>query len=254
LPLRATGTANDPNVLGGLLLLTMAMATSQLFSPRPVLRRIYVAPMLAVMGLCMLLTFSRGSWIGLAVAVLLIGTAIDRRLWLVFLGGAAVLLLLPQTQVFISHLISGLLVQDKAAAMRLGEYKDAMRLIERYPWFGVGFGAAPTIDLYIGVSNVYLLIAEEMGLIGLGWFLLAMVAFGWQAFQGWRRALDPQARTILVGAAGGIAGGLVAGLLDHYFFNMDFPHMIALFWLVVGLAMAAARLGVTGVESAKEGT
>ena len=246
LPLRATGTANDPNVLGGMLLLTTAVATSQLFSPRPVLPRRYVAPMLAVMGLCMLLTFSRGSWIGLAAAVLLIGTAIDRRLWLVFLGGAAVLLLLPQMQTFIAHLISGLLVQDKAAAMRLGEYKDAMRLISRYPWFGVGFGAAPAMDLYIGVSNVYMLIAEEMGLIGLGAFLLAMAAFGWRSFQAWQHAMDPQVRTILVGGAGAIFGGLVAGILDHYFFNIDFPHAIALFWMVVGLTMAAARLSEKG--------
>jgi len=242
LPLRATGTANDPNVLGGMLLLTTAIATSQLFSPRPVLARRYVAPMLAVMGLCMLLTFSRGSWIGLAAAVLLIGTAIDRRLWLVFLGGAAVLLLLPQMQTFIAHLVSGLLVQDQAAAMRLGEYKDAVRLISRYPFFGVGFGAAPTSDLYIGVSNVYMLIAEEMGLIGLGSFLLAMAVFCWESFRAWQRALDPQVRGILVGGAGAIAGGLAAGFLDHYFFNIDFPHAIALFWLVVGLTMAAVRL------------
>ena len=33
---------------------------------------------------------------------------------------------------------------------------------------GIGFGAAPTIDSYLGASNVYLLIAEEMGLLGLG--------------------------------------------------------------------------------------
>ncbi|MBU1879104.1 MAG: O-antigen ligase family protein, partial [Chloroflexi bacterium] len=248
LPLRATGTANDPNVLGGMLLLTTAIATSQLFSPRPVLRRAYIAPMLAVMGLCLLLTFSRGSWGGLVVAVLLIGTAIDRRLWLVFLGGAAVLLLLPQMQTFIAHSISGLQFQDKAAAMRLGEYKDAMRLISRYPFFGVGFGAAPTSDLYIGVSNVYMLITEEMGLMGLGAFLLAMAVFGWQSFQAWQRALrrtlcvDPQVRGILVGGAGAIAGGLAAGFLDHYFFNIDFPHAIALFWLVVGLTMSAVRL------------
>lgn len=241
LPLRATGTANDPNVLGGMLLLTTAVATSQLFSPRPVLPRRAVAPMLATMGLCMLLTFSRGSWGGLVVAVLLIGTAIDRRLWLVFLAGAAVLLLLPQMQTFIAHSISGLQFQDKAAAMRLGEYKDAMNLISRYPWFGVGFGAAPTSDLYIGVSNVYMLIAEEMGLVGLSAFLLAMAVFVWRSFQAWKQALDPQVRAILVGGAGAIVGGLAAGILDHYFFNIDFPHAIALFWLVVGLTMAAVR-------------
>jgi O-antigen ligase len=52
-------------------------------------------------------------------------------------------------------------------ADRLGEYKDALILIQRYPILGVGFSGSPDIDTYIGVSNMYLLIAEEMGLVGL---------------------------------------------------------------------------------------
>jgi len=36
---------------------------------------------------------------------------------------------------------------------------------------GVGFVGTPDIDIYLGVSSLYLLIAEEMGLVGLGVFL-----------------------------------------------------------------------------------
>ena len=44
--------------------------------------------------------------------------------------------------------------------MRFGEYKDALTLIERYPLFGVGFTGVPDIDLYLGVSMLYLIIAR----------------------------------------------------------------------------------------------
>ena len=33
------------------------------------------------------------------------------------------------------------------------------------------------------------------------------------------------------------AQGAAVGLLDHYFFNIEFSHMVALFWGVIGLAM-----------------
>ena len=38
---------------------------------------------------------------------------------------------------------------------------------------------------------------------------------------------------------------IVGGLFEHYFFNLDFPYSVALFWLYVALAMVAVRLGET---------
>ena len=61
--------------------------------------------------------------------------------------------------------------------MRFGEYKDALTLIDRYPLFGVGFTGVPDIDLYLGVSMLYLIIASNMGLIGLVLFVAVMVGF-----------------------------------------------------------------------------
>jgi hypothetical protein len=39
-----------------------------------------------------------------------------------------------------------------------------------------------------------------------------------------------------------VAGALVGGLMDHYLFNLVFPHAAALLWLVVGLGAVAIRL------------
>ena len=128
--------------------------------------------------------------------------------------------------------------------MRLGEYKDALILISRHPWIGVGFVGTPETSLYIGVSNVYLLIAEEMGLIGLGVFLLIIFLFFQQVWLAWPKVREEEGlEAILLGLAASVAGVLMGGFLDHYFFNLSFPHSVSIFWIYLGLAMVAVRLG-----------
>lgn len=242
-PMRATSTSIDPNVLGGLLILVTSLTAPQLFTERPILKKVWVAPMLAVMLSCLLLTFSRGAFAGLAAACLFLGTLRYRRLLMAMVLVGLLILILPQTQTYVQHFIAGTRGQDLATQMRFGEYKDALTLISRYPWFGVGFSGVPSIDLYIGVSSVYLLMAENMGLVGLGSFLLIILlyfAHGWRA----RRALvsDPEGEAILLGLLGAMGGALVGGVFDHYFFNLDFPHSVSLFWLYVGLTVATIKI------------
>ena len=251
LPRRATSTSIDPNVLGGLLILVTSLTAPQLLSERPLFRRGWVAPMLVVMAICMILTFSRAAFAGLGVALTFIGLLRYRRMVLLLLIALLLILVLPQTQWYVQHFIEGLRVEDLATKMRIGEYQDALTLIARYPWFGVGFSAPPDIDLYIGVSSVYFLMAEYMGLVGLGVFLATMAYFFLQAGLAWRRMRDERLASILLGLMAGLAGAMVGGLLDHYFFNLDFPHSVALFWLYVALAMVATQLGGGSEETAE---
>lgn len=242
LPRRATSTAVDPNVLGGMLVLTVSLTLSQLFSRAPLLRREWLAAMLAVMGACLLATFSRGSWAGVAAAALFMSTIRYRRMWGLFaVLGVLLYIFAPQADLFVGHLLSGARFEDQAAAMRIGEYRDALRLISQFPVFGVGFGASPNIDTYLGVSNVYLLIAEEMGLLGLGAFLVVMASFFAYVLPRMNHISDAQQEGIALGLVAGLVGALVAGVLDHYFFNLQFPHTVALFWLYMGLAVVVTR-------------
>ncbi len=239
LPMRAISTSIDPNVLGGTLIFVTCLTAPQLLAERPLLRKAWIGPILATMVACMVLTFSRGSFSGLGLALLFIGVTRYRRLLLLLLIAGLIFLLLPQTQEYIQHFRAGVRGQDLATKMRLGEYKDALILIRRYPWFGVGFIAPPDIDLYIGVSNLYLLIAEKMGLVGLSAFLLTMLVLAFHILRAFRRATSRE-QPILLGLTAALIGVLVGGLFDHYLFS--FPHSSALLWLYIGLTMAAIRL------------
>jgi hypothetical protein len=249
LALRAISTSTDPNVLGGLLILITVLTSAQVFARKPLLPRPFLAFMVLVDALCLYLTYSRGSMAGLAAGLIVLALVKYRRLIPAMAFAAVLLLLLPQAQDYVQHFVEGIQLQDLATLMRLGEYKDAFILIGRHPWIGVGFVGTPETSLYIGVSNVYLLIAEEMGLVGLMGFLWILVLFFRQVWLAWPRVRQQEGlEAILLGFAASIVGILIGGIFDHYFFNLNFPHSVSIFWIYLGLAMVAVRLGTDGLS------
>ena len=239
--MRAIGTSVDPNVLGGLMVLVGVFTATQAAATMPLFRRRWVLLMLGLQGLCLYLTISRGSMLGFVIGLLAIGILRYRRLVLLLGLGGLLFFVLPLTQDYVQHLLAGFAGQDRATQMRFGEYRDALTLISRYPLFGVGFVGTPEIGLYIGVSSLYLLMAEEMGLVGLSVFLLLMAAFVNALLVVLRRRPQPPLEALLLGVLGSMIGLLAAGVFDHYLFNLTYPHMTALLWVLIGLGMATVR-------------
>jgi hypothetical protein len=44
---------------------------------------------------------------------------------------------------------------------------------------------------------------------------------------------------------------MVGGITDHYFFNLDFPHSVTLFWLYAALAVLTIKVAVGGGVASK---
>jgi O-antigen ligase len=248
---RAIGTSVDPNALGGLLLMIGALAGPQLVAKRPILPRWLILATIGLIFIALVLTFSRGAMLGLVAGLGYIAVLRYRRLIPYIALAGLLLLLLPFTQEYVGRFLEGFQGTDLATQMRFGEYSDAFSLINRYPLFGVGFAGSPDIDLYLGVASVYLTIGQQMGFLGLLSFTAVfIVLFGFaflnrQYFKG-HEQIDP----IWLGLHAAVVGGLVAGIFDHYLFNIGFHHAVTIFWLLVGLAVAATRLGS---ESARKG-
>ncbi len=254
LPLRATSTSIDPNVLGGVLAVLAGITAPQLVSKDPILpfrwRRLHalgvnwsVAPVLGIMLVCLMLTFSRAAMAGLAGGLAIVAFIRYRRLLVFLFLIGALILLLPQTQWYLDRFLQGVRGEDVATQMRFGEYKDALILISRYPVFGVGFAGAPDIDTYLGVSSAYLLIAEETGLVGLSVFMLILALALWHVFRHLRvlRA-HPHLESIQLGLLAALLSITLSGVLDHYFFNINFQNAVTLLWLCVGLAISGTLI------------
>lgn len=252
---RATGLWIDPNAFGGYLLITGALAFPQVFARRPVLPRWLVVACMGAIVLALMLTVSRAAILGLAGVVLVLGVLRYRRALLVLAVIVAAVLVLPQTRELIGHFIDGFMGRDLATQMRFGEYRDALRLIERYPLLGVGFVGTPDVDLYVGVSSMYLLVAQQMGLLGLAAFLAVLVALFSGAARAWRHARrDDRQAAVFLGAHGAVLGAMVSGVLDHYFFNIDFHNSVMLLWATIALAAASQIAAMRYNPASHDGT
>jgi hypothetical protein len=236
--MRAIGTAVDPNVLGGMMILVAGLLAPQLFARERLWPRWLTALMLGAATLALYLTYSRSALLGLVTSVGVLALLKYRKLIPLGLLGLLLLLFLPQTQEYMARFYEGIRGQDLATQMRFGEYKDALILINRYPLFGVGFTGVPDIDIYLGVSMLYLTIAQNMGVIGLLIFVAIMVGFFVMLMRSWRHGYPPGLEALLLGLVGAVAGALVSGIFDHYWFNMTYPHMTVLLWLHLGLGVA----------------
>ncbi len=242
-PMRAISTSVDPNAFGGLLIILTIIGVAHLFAKQPIIPRRYLIVIVSALALALYLTFSRGALVGVVAALSLMSLLRYRKLFFYMLAMAVLLLILPQTQLYIIRFVEGIQGKDLATQMRFGEYKDALILISRYPLLGVGFSGVPDIDIYVGVSNVYFLIAEQMGIVGLTLFLsIGLIFFGfiyrtWRGLPAGHRLEAP-----LLGYSLAVFGALVGGVFDHFFFNIQFTHLVSLYWLVMGLAVAAGLI------------
>ena len=248
---RAIGTWVDPNALGGILATAAVMIAPQVVSRKPVLRwRWLTIFIFAAVSLALFLTSSRASFLALAAGLLVISLLRYRRLLPILFFGALLFLLLPQTQSYIDRLSQAFQGEDLATQMRIGEWTDSLQLIGRYPLVGVGFTGTPEIDIYTDVANMYLIMANQIGLTGVVIFLLTMGGVFIYGARAWHHAKwNPDFTAIHLGYHAALLTGLVNAIADLYFFRLDFQSSITWFWLIIALCVASSRLVL---ESARE--
>jgi O-antigen ligase len=194
----------------------------------------------------LLLTASRGGWLGFALSIALLCVAALQRGWLsprVILTmaiAAAVLSLLFGTTV-----LARLTGDDAgAAASRIPLAQIALRIIRDHPLLGVGVNNYTTVletyitaehlDVYrFTVHNKYLLVWAETGLIGLVTFLgflFALILRGWKVWMRRDRLLSPLALGFAVA---------VVGQMAHMFFDIFHGRpQLQMLWIVAGLVTA----------------
>ena len=268
---RASGFYGQYQTYSEVLQLVASLALGMLVGMRRKLSMKALLVGLALAGMCaaLLLTVTRASWAGFvtsAFVIVLAGSGRRRRTLLVT---AAVALPLALAGLFIlqqKRQVGFIDTKEGSTAWRLMVWRDGARVLASEPrhvlvgtgmdslkrhwreWKMFDEGRQPWGHLH----STPLQIAFERGLPALfvwaAWlFVYARSLLGAlrrRTLEGWVE------RGLLLGALGGLAG-FVAGGLVHY--NFGDSEVVMVFYFVMGLALAAVRLGRDGVGEGEAG-
>ncbi len=255
---RPGGTLGHPNELGGYLAAVLPLSLALCLAPFS--RKQGSFWRVAAMGTgcaALVLSLSRSAWLAVALVsvVLLFWTAArlkGRFNWGPILGLSTLGLI--AAVLFAPMVIARWEEDDRGSTYsRIPQAEMAMGMIRKHPFLGVGlnnYGVASYLyETYVvdpktrgrvyehwgRIHNVFLQMASEIGLVGLGWFLLfiaSVVRYGWRRI---RRCSDDQVRWILMG----VLCGLLARLLHDATHTGDFS-LIPQVWVYAGLLAAGA--------------
>ena len=291
--MRAYGTFEQPNPYGGYLGLVLPLAYSLSLGtkgygardrgkgirdkgiPYSLPLTSYFLVALATTGLvlmlaAMLMTWSRGAWLGFVAAFIVMNVVRSRRAaalfalalillsFVIVMGG---LQLLPEaiTQRFLDFLpfLGGVDISrveitpaNFAVIERLAHWQAGWDMFSEHPWLGVGIGnyepvysayALPRWDEPLGhAHNYYLNIAAEAGLVGLSAYLILWAAVFWQAWQVVRRTSG-----YWQGVAVGILGILTHLAVHNFFDNLYVHGMYVHIAILLGLLHVVSQQGVS---------
>jgi O-antigen ligase len=99
------------------------------------------------------------------------------------------------------------------------------------------------------VHNVYLLIAAETGLVGLGLFLILLLMIFRECLRS-TQVSDPYLSACAIGIFCGLTVMAFSNLVDHH---LKTEQLFALFWLLVGLILSLKEMRETRKPSVSSG-
>lgn len=192
---RVVSTLENPNMLAEYLILVFPLAAAQLLARGSGARRCAAFFACGAIGACIILTWSRGAWLGLLFAGLVFLLIWNRRTIYLILAGVASVPFLPflLPDSIVSRFTSIGNIADTSTSYRVNIWHGAIRMLSDYWYCGVGIGESAWRTVYPRYSlaaietaphahNLYLQVWVEMGVIGLllllaFLFLLAQYAF-----------------------------------------------------------------------------
>ena len=248
---RVYSTLQNPNVLSEYLLLIIPVTFAFAFSEKNVWVRILLICCALGMCLCMLVTFSRGGYLGLLIAAAAFLLIIDRRFFfagLVLL--AVVMLVLPESVIMRFASIGNM--GDGSTSYRVSIWYGTIDMLRDYWLCGIGPGTAAFQKVYPVYSyseaaaqhahNLFLQLTCDCGVCGVGSFLLAVIAH----FRGIGASLlregPGRSKLLQAGVVASVLGFLVQSMTDNSFYNY---RVQLLFWVFLMLgALAGKRSGM----------
>ena len=214
----------------------------------------------AVIGLGVIVSFTRGAWIGVFVAMLAVAVVTRHRWLMIGLGAAVAAGLAALAFVRIERITSmfDFNTEDNTGVARAKIWTAAARIIRDNPLTGIGQDQFLYADPRYGVPQMRFFTTSHphnwvldfwlrLGVPGLLWLLAALYYFFRTALGLCRRWTGTALGALSLGLLASMVDFVVHGLLDMAYFTMD---LALTFWLTIGMVAIMHRLRPGGPDDA----
>ena len=243
---RIYSTLENPNVLGEYLILAATLCLPFIFKRTThAFQRIAYSGMLGVMLVALLLTQSRGCYLGIIFAFMIFVSFSNGKLWvlapLAFIG---LLYVIPQS--YIDRFMSIGNLNDSSSTYRLFIWLGTMGMLKDYWIFGIGLGEGAYNSIYPFYSfnsviaphshNLYLQILTECGIVGIAAFLGFLLSVCKRLINVCKdEKTDRFDYLIILGFIAAAGGFLLQSFFDYTFYNY---RVMAMFIMLCGILCA----------------
>lgn len=213
--------------------------------------RIAAGLLSAVMALGVLLSFTRGAWIGVFVALAGVAIIARHRGMLLALGAAALagLAIVPFAAAERIRSMFDFSTPDNTGLARGEIWGAALNILREHPFTGIGQDQFLYADPKYGVPQARFFEVSHphnwvfdfwlrLGLPGLAWAFIALGYFFWRSVRLWRSLRGTALGALMLGLVASMIDFAVHGLLDMAYFTMD---LALTFWMTVGLVVLIGR-------------
>lgn len=240
---RVFSVFGSPNELGAYMEVMTPIAFGLVLADRNRIRRVIYAIGGVFCLLAMLFTYTRGAWMGLGVAVVLVAIAFERRLLVVVIVLGVIGFFLPPIHHRVMDLFSQVYYIKSSQGGRIVRWQSAFDQMASNPLFGAGIGryggmVASDHGLSVYSDNYYAKVLGESGLIGLLLFLAMHVRIVVEIVQKVVLRAGKRDRYLALGGLIGITAMLIDDFVENVF---EDSAMFLCYFMVVGLLLLWGR-------------
>lgn len=244
--MRVYSTLANPNVLGEYLLLVLPVCAVFMvkYKANTLAKWAYLA-MFAMLGVCLVLTQSRGCWLGFMLSAVIFVTFYEGKLWgLVPIVLCILPFVLPET--VIDRIMSIGNMEDSSTSYRVYIWLGTLGMLKTYWLGGIGMGEAAFSQVYPFFSynaitaphshNTFLQLTVEAGIGALAVFVITQFVFAKKMVKTYRLGYEKSWSSVTALAIScGVIGFLAQSMFDYTFYNY---RVMALFFMVMAMGMA----------------
>ncbi len=248
--MRVYSTLENPNVLGEYILLVLPVCAALVWQKPNKLSKLVFTLAAGVMFATLILTFSRGCWIGFMVTAGLFVTFVCGKMWgLALIALPFVPMIIPES--IINRFTSVGDMKDSSTSYRVYIWMGSLAMIKDFWASGIGpgteaFKAVYPFYSYSGIvaphsHNMFLQILVETGIVGIGVFLTTLYMFGKKMIDGYQATKRKGSRlgAMIIAITAGVIGFAVQGMFDNCFYNY---RVFLIFWFILALGISAVYI------------